>query len=270
MKGSSEIVSASAIRGGPYPATALVVPPRPSLWIGTSGYVYRHWRHGVFYPEGVRPRDELAWYATRFRTVELNNPFYKLPESSTFLRWRETVPADFRFAVKASRYITHLKRLRDAAEPLALLLERAGVLGGRLGPILFQLPPTFHADPSRLAGFLRDLPPERQWTIEFRHPSWHTTQVYEILGGAGVALCVPVGGKVQPDLVTTAPFAYIRMHAGAGPDGGFTDDQLRAWAGRVGALRQAGKEVYVYFNNDWRGHAVRDAERLRGLLRVAR
>ena len=202
--------------------------------------------------------------------MELNNPFYRLPEAATFRRWREVVPPDFCFAVKASRFITHLKRLRDPEEPLALLLERAGELGPTLGPILFQLPPGFHADPDRLAAFLGVLPAGHRWTIEFRHPSWQQPAVYDLLGRHGVALCVPVGGKVQPDLVTTAPFAYLRMHAGAGPGGGFTDDQLRAWAGRVRALRRAEKEVYVYFNNDWEGHAVRDAARLRALLGVER
>jgi uncharacterized protein YecE (DUF72 family) len=232
--------------------------------------VYRHWRSGVFYPPGLKAREELAWYAGRFSTVELNNPFYRLPEAATFRRWREAVPAGFCFAVKASRFITHLKRLRDPDEPLALLLERAGELGPALGPILFQLPPDFQADLDRLTTFLAALPPSCRWVIEFRHPSWQQPAVYELLGRHAVALCVPVGGRVRPDLVATAPFAYLRMHAGAGPGGGFTDDQLRAWAGRVRGLRRAGKEVYVYFNNDWEGHAVRDAARLRALLGVER
>jgi uncharacterized protein YecE (DUF72 family) len=202
--------------------------------------------------------------------VELNNPFYRLPEASTFRRWRETVPPDFCFAVKASRLITHLKRLRDPEEPLALFLERAGQLGPALGPVLFQLPPAFHADPGRLTAFLRALPRGHRWTIEFRHPSWQQAAIYQLLAHRKVALCVPVGGRIQPELVTTAEFAYLRMHAGAGPGGGFTDDQLRAWAGRVRGLRRAGKDVYVYFNNDWEGHAVRDAARLRALLGIER
>lgn len=218
----------------------------------------------------MRTRDELSYYAARFRTVELNNPFYRLPEAATFRRWREAVPGDFRFAVKASRFITHVKRLHDPAEPVALLLERVAELGPALGPILFQLPPTMPADRERLAGFLACLPAPHRWTVEFRHPSWQQRDVYELLGRHGVALCVPVGGRVQPDLVTTAPFAYLRMHAGAGPGGGFTDDQLHAWAGRVRGLRRGGKEVYVYFNNDWEGHAVRDAARLRALLGMGR
>lgn len=240
------------------------------LWVGTSGYVYPHWRRGVFYPEGLRQRDELGWYADRFRTVELNNPFYRLPAPESFDRWRDAVAQDFVFAVKASRYITHIRRLRDAADPLALFLERAERLGPKLGPILFQLPPTFHADLPVLRDFLARLPSGRRWVVEFRHPSWHSPAAYDALGDHGVALCIPVGGRVRPDLVTTAPFAYIRMHAGEGPGGGFTGEQLEWWAGRLRALGGAGKDRYVYFNNDPGGHAPRDARSLLDRLRIER
>lgn len=240
------------------------------IWIGTSGYVYTHWRRGVFYPEGLRQRAELTYFAGRFRTVELNNPFYRLPEPATFARWRDATPDDFRFAVKASRFITHVKRLQDCAEPIALLLDHAGYLGAKLGPILFQLPPTFGADLPRLSRFLAELPPGRAWVVEFRHPSWHDRSVYDALALRGVALCIPVGGRVIPDLVTTASFAYLRMHAGTAPGGGFAPAQLEEWAVRIRALARAGKEVYAYFNNDWDGHAVRDAAALRGLLSLDR
>lgn len=239
-------------------------------WIGTSGYVYPHWRRGVFYPEGLRQRDELTWFATRFRTVELNNPFYRLPEPESFDRWRDGVPEGFVFAVKASRYITHVKRLRDAGEPLALFLDRASRLGSKLGPILCQLPPTLQADIAALRGFLDELPADRRWVIEFRHPSWHAPEVYQALGARGVALCIPVGGKVRPGLVTTAPFAYIRMHSGQGSGGGFTREQLQWWAGRIRALGRAGNECYVYFNNDQGGHAPRDARTLLDLMDARR
>jgi uncharacterized protein YecE (DUF72 family) len=172
--------------------------------------------------------------------------------------------------VKASRFITHLKRLHQSEDALTRLLDHAGGLGAKLGPILFQLPPTFPADLGRLDAFLRQLPAQRPWTIEFRHPSWHTRAVYDMLGRSGVALCVPVGGPVQPDLVTTATFAYFRMHQGEAPGGRFGSEQLRTWAGRIRALRRAGKEIYVYFNNDRGAHAVRDAARLRLLLRIER
>jgi uncharacterized protein YecE (DUF72 family) len=236
------------------------------LWVGTSGYVYPHWRRGVFYPGGLRQRDELGWYADRFRTVELNNPFYRLPAPESFDRWRDAVGDDFVFAVKASRYITHIRRLREASDALALFLERAERLGPKLGPILFQLPPTFAADLGVLRGFLEALPARHRWVVEFRHPSWHTPDAYDALGERGVALCIPVGGRVRPDLVTTAPFVYTRMHAGQGAGGGFTTEQLEWWAGRLRALDRAGKDRYVYFNNDPGGHAPRDARTLLDLL----
>jgi uncharacterized protein YecE (DUF72 family) len=240
------------------------------LWVGTSGYVYIHWRRGVFYPQGLRQREELAYYAQRFRTVELNNPFYRLPAGVSFDRWRDAVPDDFLFAVKASRYITHIRRLRDASDAVGLFLERAERLGPKLGPLLFQLPPTFAVALEVLRRFLDQLPAGHRWVLEFRHPSWHTAEVYRVLADHAVALCIPVGGRVRPDLVTTASFVYIRMHAGEGPGGSFTGEQLADWAGRLRALGKAGKDRFVYFNNDAGGHAPRNARALLDLLRVGR
>jgi uncharacterized protein YecE (DUF72 family) len=236
------------------------------IWIGTSGYVYRHWRGGVFYPAGLKHREELSYYAARFPTVELNNPFYRLPTPEMFIRWREVTPDDFRFAVKASRFITHIKRLRDVADEVALLMERAALLGPKLGPVLFQLPPNQQLDFARLAAFLPLLGSDHQWVLEFRHPSWHNNQVYALLAEHAVALCIPVGGGLHPDRITTAPFTYIRMHRGQEPAGGFTADELKAWSSQVLALAGAGKEVYLYFNNDWEGFAIRDAITLERLL----
>jgi uncharacterized protein YecE (DUF72 family) len=239
---------------------------RSGLWIGTSGYVYRHWRKGVFYPEGLKQREELAFYAARFPTVELNNPFYRLPTPEMFVRWRETTPDGFRFAVKASRYITHIKRLQDVAAEVALFMERALLLGPKLGPVLFQLPPNQQIDLSRLESFLKLLGTGQQWVVEFRHPSWHTEAVYRLLAQHQVALCIPVGGGLAPDRITTAPFTYIRMHRGAEPAGGFRQEQLREWSQQIRALLAGGKEVYIYFNNDWEGFAIRDAVALERLL----
>ncbi len=236
--------------------------------IGTSGYVYRHWRKDVFYPVGLPVREELSYFASWFRTVELNNSFYRLPTAEMFERWRDSTPSDFQFAVKSSRYITHIKRLRHVADELALFLDRADHLGAKLGPILFQLPPTQQVEPGRLKEFLALLGKTRRWVVEFRHPSWHTTEVYRLLTDHGVALCIPVGGGLYPDRITTAPFTYIRMHRGQEPGGGFTDGELVEWAAQIRALRAAGKEAYIYFNNDWGGYALRDALRLKELLEI--
>jgi uncharacterized protein YecE (DUF72 family) len=240
------------------------------IWIGTSGYVYRHWRKGVFYPAGVPVREELAYYASHFPTVELNNPFYRLPTAEMFDRWREITPDDFKFAVKASRYITHVKRLRNVSQEIALFLERAEHLRSKLGPILFQLPPNQQLDLPRLEEFLPLLGPGHRWVLEFRHPSWHSQEVYRLLARHSVALCIPVGGGLHPDRITTADFTYLRMHRGQESRGGFTEEEWKAWAVQVQALSKAGKEVYVYFNNDWEGFAIRDAFALRRLLGMAR
>jgi uncharacterized protein YecE (DUF72 family) len=234
--------------------------------IGTSGYVYPHWRKGVFYPSGLPARHELCYYAARFRTVELNNPFYRLPTPEMFVRWRESTPSDFNFAVKASRYITHLKRLHNVVDEIALFMERATMLGSKLGPVLFQLPPTQRIDTARLRTFLALLTQNQRWVVEFRHSSWHTSETYQLLAEAGVALCIPVGGRVEPDHITTAPFTYIRMHRGQELAGGFTREELKSWAAQVRALATSGKEVYIYFNNDWEGFALRDAVTLETLV----
>jgi uncharacterized protein YecE (DUF72 family) len=236
------------------------------LWIGTSGYVYRHWRKGVFYPAGLKLREELAFYAARFRTVELNNPFYRLPTAEMFDRWRDATPDGFQFAVKASRYITHIKRLLDVGAELDLFMGRARHLGPKLGPVLFQLPPTQQLDLPRLEVFLRLLSSGHRWVLEFRHASWHTPETYQVLSQHQVALCIPVGGGLEPDRITTAPFTYVRMHRGQEPRGGFTRAELRTWAAQVRSLTAVGKEVYIYFNNDWEGFAIRDAVVLERLL----
>ena len=243
----------------------------PEVFIGTSGFVYPHWRRGVFYPPGLPQAKELAFYAHEFRTVELNNPFYRLPERETFARWQERTPDDFLFAVKASRFITHIKRLRDCSDPLRFFLEHAWGLGKKLGPILFQLPPQMHADLERLGSFLGILPRSETFALEFRHESWLAVPVFELLRRHRVALCIPVKGAVEPDSpAVTGRVGYLRMHSGAGPDGEFTLGQLRGWAGLIRKWLGDGMDVYVYFNNDWQGFAVRNALQLRRLLKIRR
>lgn len=242
-----------------------------AVWIGTSGFVYRHWRKGVFYPARLPQNRELEYYAEHFRTVELNNPFYRLPQKETFVAWRKRTPPDFLFAVKASRYLTHIKKLKDAEEPLALFMDRARGLGPKLGPILFQFPATWKRDLDRLESFLKILPKRREFAFEFRHPAWLEDPVFALLRRHRAALCIPVKPeRPRPEVAVTADFSYIRLHAGSGESGGFTPAELAYWAGQVRALRRRGLRVYLYFNNDSAGCAIRNAFSLRKLLGVAR
>jgi len=239
----------------------------PPLHIGTSGWVYRHWQ-GRFYPPHLSGEAHLPFYAQHFSTVEINYSFYRLPEREVFETWRSQTPPGFCFAVKASRYLTHLKKLKEPAEPLTRLMERASGLAEKLGPILFQFPRTWHLNAERLQGLLDLLAtyaPQR-YTFEFRHPSWLTAQVYRLLEKAGAALCLPVSPHVPLALELTAPWTYIRMHQGQ--EGvGYSESELTAWAEQIQAFRQQRLAVYVYFNNDAEGHAIRDAQMLTDLLR---
>ncbi len=239
------------------------------LRVGTSGYVYPHWR-SRFYPATLPARAWLPFYAREFDTVELNNPFYRLPTAQAFAAWRAAVPAGFVFAVKASRFLTHVRRLRDPREPLERLLSRARALGPTLGPVLFQLPATFRLDLGRLEGFLaalarQRLVPELRAVLEVRHPSWLEDAALARLRDAGVALCL----ADWPDLVVTGPltadFVYVRRHGAPGP-GAYGRQRLAADARAIRGWLRHGHDVYVYFNNDAEAHAVRDARTLRALL----
>lgn len=238
--------------------------------IGTSGYVYADWR-GRFYPRDLPMREWLSFYAARFPTVELNSPFYRLPRAATFRAWAAAVPPDFVFAVKASRFLTHIKRLRDPGPPLTLFMTRAKGLGDRRGPILFQLPARFHLNLERLDGFLAALARRkiRSAVLEVRHASWLVDDVFERLARANVALCLhdwteqPVTGPL------TADFVYVRRHGTRRRYGGsYPERMLRADAARVDGWRAAGKDVFVYFNNDGGAAAVRNALRLAELVQA--
>jgi uncharacterized protein YecE (DUF72 family) len=233
--------------------------------IGCSGWNYRHWRE-VVYPKGLPARRWLEHYATLFDTVEVNTTFYRLPTVSAVAGWVEQSPPHFLFAVKASRFLTHMKRLTDMGEPVRRFYERIEPLTGspKLGPVLWQLPENFHRNDDRLACALEHLPAGRH-CFEFRHASWFVGEVYELLRSHGVALVI--GDDPRRTFQTrelTADFTYLRFHHGGG-DGNYSHRQLSVWARRIEEWR-AEVDVYAYFNNDWGGFAVENGVWLRERL----
>ncbi|MCK4698063.1 MAG: DUF72 domain-containing protein, partial [Dehalococcoidia bacterium] len=188
---------------------------RAKYYIGTSGWVYRHWR-GVFYPPKLPQSKWLEFYTGHFSTVELNNSFYRLPSEQAFSNWRATSPEGFRYAVKVSRFITHIKRLKDVAEPIETFLQRARHLNEKLGPLLYQLPPNMHRNDERLESFLQLLPKGLRHVIEFRHQSWLDEEVFDILRRHNIGFCVFDMPGLPCPLLTTADFAYIRFHGSTG------------------------------------------------------
>jgi uncharacterized protein YecE (DUF72 family) len=237
-----------------------------TIRIGCSGWQYRHWR-GRFYPRDLPTDQWLEHYARTFDTVELNNSFYRLPEADAFTAWRRRVPGGFLFAVKASRYLTHLKRLREPREPLDRLWSRARHLSDRLGPMLYQLPPRWDRDVDRLRQFVGALPPRRLQAIEFRDASWYDREVDHILAERKVALCLHdmPGSATKPERI--GPFVYVRFHGAAGKyRGGYPRGELETWARRLRGWAEDGVRCFAYFNNDVGGHAPRDAITLRDLV----
>ncbi|HYX27500.1 MAG TPA: DUF72 domain-containing protein [Pyrinomonadaceae bacterium] len=236
------------------------------IHIGTSGWNYKHWL-GRFYPEKIRPPDMLAFYLQHFNTVELNNSFYHLPSIKSFRNWRETVPQDFVFAVKASRFITHMKKLKAPKTSTRKFFTRVAKLRDKLGPVLFQLPPHWRMNVERLQLFLERMPKNYRYAFEFREAAWFTDEIYELLKQHRAALCIyHMNGYTSP-LEVTADFVYLRFHGASSTYGGsYSDSQLDAWAKHVKNWRGAGKEVFAYFNNDPEAHAVKNAKSLRRLL----
>jgi len=238
--------------------------------IGCSGWNYDHWRNGVFYPPRFPTRLWLDYYARRFDTVEVNATFYRLPKREVVANWVETSPSGFLFAVKMSRYITHLKRLLDLDAGVRRFYERIEPLvrSPKLGPVLWQLPGNFRRDDDRLAGALAKLPPGRH-CFEFRHESWFAPEVYELLRSHGTALVI--GDDPRRPFQThelTADWTYIRFHAGSrGRRGNYSESELEEWAQRIERWRPE-HDVYAYFNNDWEGFAIRNALRLKERLGV--
>jgi uncharacterized protein YecE (DUF72 family) len=242
------------------------------LRIGCSGWQYRHWR-GNFYPADLPQKKWFAHYARTFDTVEVNNSFYRLPPAETFAAWRDNAPSHFLYAVKASRFLTHMKKLKDPADPLGRFFGNARELGTTLGPVLYQLPPNFGINLERLATFLDSIPTALReagirrrplQVIEFRDASWYDDRVYALLERHRVALCLHDMEASATERVMVGPAVYVRFHFGTSKYGGrYDDDPLADWADWLAARAREGRDVFGYFNNDTGSHAPRDAVRLR-------
>lgn len=236
-----------------------------SVHIGTSGWSYDHWE-GVLYPHQLPPRSRLDCYIQHYQTVEVNSTYYHWPPNTTFANWRERLPEGFLMTVKAPRGLTHSKRLYSPEQWLERMSEGLQCLGSRLGILLVQLPPQFGCDLARLAYFLEQVPRWIKVAVEFRHPSWHTEEVFSLLERSGAAYCVMSGAHLPCILRATGSFVYVRLH---GPDpnnlygGSYSDDDLHWWAWRIHEWESQGRSVFVYFNNDGEGNAVRNASKLK-------
>jgi uncharacterized protein YecE (DUF72 family) len=234
--------------------------------IGTSGWHYKHWI-GNFYPTRFPSSRMLAHYARHFDTVELNNTFYSLPAQGSVLAWRDDTPSHFRFAVKGSRFLTHMKKLNNAQDGLNRFLENVELLGPKLGPILFQLPPNWEINMDRLATFLDILPVCHKYVFEFRNHSWNTSPVYDLLARYNASHCIFDLARYLSPFAITADFSYIRLHGpGDKYQGSYSDSQLEEWAQKIGDWSKSLAAVYVYFDNDERGYAPQAALRLKALL----
>jgi uncharacterized protein YecE (DUF72 family) len=232
--------------------------------IGTSGWTYDDWK-GDFYPAGLKAIDRLAFYASRFDTTEINGSFYRLPSEKAVASWSARAPPGFVFAWKASRFITHNKKLKDVGDSLALVFGRMDGLGAHFGPALFQLPPQLRLDRERLAAFLALLPKHRRCTVEFRHPSWFEPAVFDLLREHDVALCISDHAAAPSPWETTASFLYLRGHGSGGRYfGRYEGAVLQTWARRIATFEG---DAYAYFDNDIKGAAPQDAERLLALTR---
>ena len=236
--------------------------------IGTSGWHYKHWLGGVFYPEGMRASEMFDFYARHFDTVEINNSFYRLPAATTFDNWRDASPPNFCFAVKGSRFITHMKKLKDPKISSEKFFHVADRLGRKLGPILFQLPPRWKVNVERFDEFLRALPGEHRYVFEFRDETWFVPEIYQLLRKYKAAFCIHDFADMRVPQEITAKFTYVRFH---GPTsvkyfGSYSDRALRTWADRIDQWRRDLSSIYVYFNNDPEGAAVRNALTLKRLL----
>jgi uncharacterized protein YecE (DUF72 family) len=237
-----------------------------AVHIGTSGWHYMHWK-GPFYPEDLPTSKMLDYYVRHFDTVEINNSFYRLPTEAAFTAWRDGTPPGFCFAVKGSRFLTHMKKLKEPEEGIRRFFEGAAVLGKKLGPVLFQLPPFWDVNVERLEAFLAALPRKRLYGFELRNQTWHTPEIYRVLRRYNAAFCIWELAGTQSPMEITADWTYVRLHGPGGPyQGSYSRARLEEWAARIRAWRRDMRGVYMYFDNDQAGYAVENALAIRGLL----
>jgi uncharacterized protein YecE (DUF72 family) len=236
------------------------------IFVGTSGWHYKHWI-GTFYPPETKLHEQFNIYKQTFSTVEINNSFYRLPSPETFESWRKESPDNFLFVVKASRYITHQKKLKDPEDTTKRFFENVRYLKEKLGPILFQLPPTWKKNTERLEDFLRVLPKKFQYVFEFRNSTWYDEDIYSLLKKYNCAFCIyEIGGHMAPAKVT-ADFVYVRLHGpGNKYQGSYSQEQLAQWAKQCRDWQQQGIDVFVFFDNDEQGYAAFNAQTLQEIM----
>ncbi|MBM4341160.1 MAG: DUF72 domain-containing protein [Deltaproteobacteria bacterium] len=249
--------------------------PQSALYIGTSGYNYPHWWNGVFYPSDLSHRNWLEFYAQYFKTVELNVTFYRLPKKEIFEGWYKRTPKGFSFAIKGSRFITHIKRLKDCREPLSLLLDHASPLKEKMGAVLWQLPPQFQFEKERLEQFcilLSTLPRSKvlRHAFEFRDESWFCQDVFRILEEFRFGFCIAHGSSLPSIARITGDFVYLRLHGGEVlHSSSYSEKELKEWAGKIEGWQKKNKDLFVYFNNDTYGSAIKNGLQLKKLLNQA-
>jgi uncharacterized protein YecE (DUF72 family) len=244
-------------------------PTIREIRIGTSGWHYKAW-HGPFYPSDVRIKDFLSYYVEQFDTAEINNSFYRLPTEKAVKAWHDSTPEDFLFAWKASRFITHMKRLKDIEDSIDLVFGRMAGLAEKFGPVLFQLPPSFKADAEtreRLARCLDLIPARYRYAFEFRHPSWYEDSIFDLLRNHNTALCISDHAAAPAPWIATADFVYIRAHGTNGRyAGSYSRDTLQDWARQIARWSEEQHDAYVYFDNDIKSAAPGDARELLRLI----
>jgi uncharacterized protein YecE (DUF72 family) len=238
-----------------------------NVFIGTSGWSYNHWKEN-FYPKNLKNNKWLSYYSSAFSTVEVNTTFYHLPKNTTILNWFAQVPDHFLFSIKASRYITHQKRLLDCEESLDIFFNSIKDLKSKVGPILFQLPPSFKINKDRLIDFIDCLKDDYRYVFEFRHNSWFVDEIYDLLSKKGIGLCITdLNGALSPEKITS-DFVYIRLH---GPKqsykGSYSQVKLKSWKKKIQRW-SAKNSVYCYFDNEEKGYAIQDAQSLQKLLEI--